>query len=250
MRILPPRTAPATTPSARRHAPPGAPYREYRSCLRWDFGFTCAFCLLHESDLRYSAESLGLAVMWVEHRMPRSTHPAMRDIYDNCIYTCRLCNRARGTEPVEDEEGRRLLDPTQDSWAKHFTARDNRLECRPSDRDALYTHVTYDLDDERKQRMRHERYELLSECLTTIRDGLEKIEQLLAIAENASAAQRNELINAAEFIQRQVEHAIRDLERHAAVPLDCDHTCHCGVTEHHCLPAWLDSQTFELPQTR
>ena len=50
IQILAPTTPPPASPRRQRHAPRSAGhYREYRACLRWDAGFTCCFCLVHES---------------------------------------------------------------------------------------------------------------------------------------------------------------------------------------------------------
>jgi hypothetical protein len=47
MKILPPATQPPRQPTIRRHEPKPAQgeegYQAYRPCLRWEFGFTCAF---------------------------------------------------------------------------------------------------------------------------------------------------------------------------------------------------------------
>ena len=70
MRALPPTTLPASEPIARRHAPDGA-WASFRACLRWEFGFTCAFCLLHEADfLEHGAEGSGLFA--TEHHVARA----------------------------------------------------------------------------------------------------------------------------------------------------------------------------------
>jgi hypothetical protein len=50
-KILPPVTQPWPQVIVRQHKPPEAKYKTYRACLRWEFGFSCAFCLLHETDL-------------------------------------------------------------------------------------------------------------------------------------------------------------------------------------------------------
>ncbi len=61
MRTLPRQTQPPATPIERRHAPAPGRYDSFRPCLRWDFGFTCAFCLLHEADLaEHGTEGTGL----------------------------------------------------------------------------------------------------------------------------------------------------------------------------------------------
>ena len=73
MRILPLQSQPPSTTVDRRHTPRPTTgrfgYQGYRACLRWEFGFTCAFCLLHESDfVEHGAEGLGL--LGVEHFLP------------------------------------------------------------------------------------------------------------------------------------------------------------------------------------
>lgn len=65
MKILPPVTLPPRQPTTRRHEPKAAfgaeGYQAYRACLRWEFGFTCSFCLMHEADLTggRAVEGLG-----------------------------------------------------------------------------------------------------------------------------------------------------------------------------------------------
>ena len=51
MQVLPCRTQPPDRATELRHAPLAAKYEAYRDCLRWEFGFTCAVCLVHESDV-------------------------------------------------------------------------------------------------------------------------------------------------------------------------------------------------------
>src|SRR5437868_5698501 len=109
---LPPRTTPAKARLERRHAPPRAHYATYRACVRWEFGFSCAFCLTHEADLLdHGVEGTGLTS--IEHRLPQSHDESGGSIndYGNCFYACRFCNRARGVEALVDTDGRRLLDP-------------------------------------------------------------------------------------------------------------------------------------------
>jgi len=89
MKLLPPSTKPPTQKIRRLHNPKATHgrygYRAYRACLRWEFGFSCAFCLLHEADLaRQGVEGLG--VTGIEHFSLASTHPESINDYDNCFY--------------------------------------------------------------------------------------------------------------------------------------------------------------------
>lgn len=122
---------PAVTepPAARTrvHTPARHPYESFRACLRQDFEYTCALCLLHESDLApLGVEGTGLFT--VEHIEPQSTRPDLAEVYRNCLYACRFCNTRRGDLSVRRADGARLLDPTRDGWSDAFEARDDRLE--------------------------------------------------------------------------------------------------------------------------
>lgn len=81
----------------RTHTPAAGRYPTYRPCLRWDFAFACAFCLIHEADLaEHGVEGTGLTS--IEHRVPRSDPSAgesLTDDYSNCYYACRFCNGSR-----------------------------------------------------------------------------------------------------------------------------------------------------------
>lgn len=127
MEVLPPRTSPPRVPTRRRHNPPQSGYQKYNPCLRWDFGFTCAFCLLHEADFALHGVS-GLGVFTAEHLEPQSldTQKIKVNAYTNLVYACRLCNRARSAVP-EAVQHRRLLNPTKDSWDSHFQVEGNFL---------------------------------------------------------------------------------------------------------------------------
>lgn len=116
--LLPPVTEPPTA-RTRVHAPARHPYESFRACLRQDFEFTCALCLLHESDLApLGVEGTGLFT--VEHIEPQSTRPDLAEVYRNCLYACRFCNTRRGDLPVRRADGARLLDPTRDGWSDAF----------------------------------------------------------------------------------------------------------------------------------
>ena len=109
MKILPPTTEPPPEPTRRRHEPAAGRYQTYRACLRWDFGFTCPFCLLHEADVvLHGAEGFG--VFQIEHREPQHSEAGRElvDRYENVLYICVLCNRSRWDRPVQDAQGREL----------------------------------------------------------------------------------------------------------------------------------------------
>mgnify|MGYP001050588417 CR=1 FL=1 len=74
MKLFPEWTELPTEPVRRMHAPSVQPkYRSYVDCLRWDFGFTCPFCLMHEPDLT--------STFCVEHFEMQSTHPELSNAW-------------------------------------------------------------------------------------------------------------------------------------------------------------------------
>ena len=252
MKILPPVTRPPDTPITRRHLPrPARHWSAYRSCLRWDFGFTCALCLIHEADLYGGHLGEGLGGTTTEHRTPRSADPGRANDYDNCLYACRLCNTARGNRP-ERHQGTRLLDPTEDAWSLHFLAADDLLRPADGDAAAAYTHLAYDLDDPRKTERRLARRALVNDRLLLLRD-LETIiaEQL----ELADSLRQKDLESFGRVLQRirsirlEARRALGDLKRYAVVPADAPRQCRCGASGDRSLPAELDCQAIEVPET-
>ena len=244
MKILPPRIHPPEQPIERHHQPKMSGgrrgYRTYRDCLRWEFGFLCSFCLLHETDLAvYGVEGLG--VMGVEHFLPISLDPDAANEYENCFYACRLCNGGRGAAPVAGR-AHRLLNPCSDAWGEHFEAAGDQLVPKQGDRDAEYTARTYDLNDPRKMRLRKLRRELLSECLDLLVEGPRQVETLIGLSESRNDV---EILKAAQDLQRCIQLAAREARRYAAIPVDAPQGCRCGRRDDPALPEWLDRQTID-----
>lgn len=249
MKIWPPRTLPPKTPIARRHRPkPSSRWTRYRACLRWDFGFTCPFCLLHEADL-YGGPGEGLAGTTVEHRIARSADPSKANVYGNCLYACRFCNRARSAAPLREGEAR-LLDPTRDAWGSHFTATGSRLLPAPDSRDAEYTHRSYEIDDPRKVVRRALRHRLVTDRLELLRLLEEEAELLqLARAARRDPKRFGALLKKIRELRRAARRALEDLGRYEAVPADAPQACRCGGDHQHSLPAELERQLVEVPDT-
>jgi len=251
MRILPFQTAPPNEKIERRHNPPVANsrygYRDYRPCLRWEFGFTCAFCLLHEGDLAdLGAEGMGLT--WIEHLTLASQDVQKVNEYNNCFYACRFCNHSRAKAPRVDESGRKLIDPCGQAWGERFSlSDDDRLLANEGDPDALYTSQAYDLNDARKVRRRRRRRERLTEWLSVLREGPRQVRSLVALSENVeSLAQAAVILDAAATLRDCIFGAAVEILRYAAVPADSNASCDCGKEDHCRLPDWLAAQTQEI----
>ena len=174
MMVLPPSTLPWESRIKRQHQPRKEKgrrgYTKYRQCLRWEFGFTCSFCLVHEADLSiHGAEGTG--TFQVEHFLPVSHDRAGTNVYKNCFFICRFCNSSRGAQQnVDPQTGSSLINPCTHTWKDHFQFKDDELLPADDDDDASYTHDKYDINEPRKTGMRRRRRETISEALRMISD--------------------------------------------------------------------------------
>lgn len=225
------------------HAPADGEYARFRQCLRWEFGFTCSFCLTHEADLAEHGVE-GWALTWIEHVVPQSVDSTKAGEYENCRYSCRLCNGARRARPNVSEANERLLDPHATPWARHFLLDDSSLKARAGDVDATYTAATYQLDDPRKSQMRRHRRDTLSAALEVVahHPGLER--RLLEYATvETQPAKRALLLESVQHLALLRRQAMADLTRFAAVPSDAED---CSCDEPEALPEWLECQLVEV----
>lgn len=250
MKILPPQTLPPAKPTRRRHRPkPTSRWTDYRSCLRWDFGFTCALCLLHEADLYGGQPGEGLGGTTIEHRIARSADSARENDYLNCLYACRFCNRSRSAQPLI-KSGARLLDPTRAAWARHFLASMDRLLAASGDADAAYTHRAYELDDPRKIARRRARRELLTDRLRLLVGLDSEIGELLRLADflRRHDLQRfGQTLRQIRSIEADARRALEDVKRFAAIPTDAPQLCRCRGAINDSIPEELDRQMIEIP---
>jgi hypothetical protein len=248
-KILTAVTRPWPEPFSRRHDPPGADYTTYRPCLRWEFGFTCPYCLVHESDIAASGAK-GWRIMSIEHFIAQSSDESLIDDslvndYRNCLLACSLCNSSRRNLPHALPSGPRLLNPCEDTWDRHFeSAGDEIRVLADDDKDAWYTYESYDLNDARKTTCRRNRRLLINQC----NDYLERLgrahERLL---DQAVLRGDPELVELAEEIWTLRRLALLDLLNHLAIPLDHDTSCPCGEKVVRSLPKVVEDQTFPWP---
>ncbi len=95
-------------------------YQQYKSYLRKDFKFRCAYCLIHEAHYG------GLRNFHVDHFRPKSKKEfrELALVYANLYYACGLCNTFKGQWwPSESDlqAGRYFVDPCEeDPYGKHF----------------------------------------------------------------------------------------------------------------------------------
>ena len=240
VKVLPPFLRPFPRKLDRSHSPDGLAYKAFRSCLRFEFGFTCAFCFLHEKDF-YEHDISGSGLFWVEHFLLASEAPDKRHTYGNCFYSCRFCNSARATRPTVDAEGNKLLNVCRDVWSEHFQMIDDRMEPIERDADARYTVTAYNVNDPRKQEMRRNRRELIESCCKVLETCPNLIEGLLEQFENSGDF---DCIRAAEQLSHHYFSAMKDMKRFFPIPPDAPHACRCQKGPS--LPEVIEEQTLEI----
>ncbi len=243
--IITPQTPPPKTIRRQRHTPTSARYRAYRPCLRWDAGFTCCYCLVHETDLSIDGVD-GTGLTSIEHIEPQSARPELADVYGNCAYACRFCNNIRLTQPVVHASGARLLNPWRDAWGAHFRLVDDYL--RPlydgaAGRDARYTELVYRLNDKRKVSMRRRRREFFRDRQLFFAHDPQLLRR--QAQRQRIPADRVRLIELARELQRKRALARRELSQRTAIPRDAPMTCRCASTHAHTLPP--EVPVMELP---
>lgn len=249
MRIRPPILELAHTALLRRHRPKRRKrtrYSSYRPCLRWEFGFTCAICWLHETDFS-PAGIEGLAVTSIEHVTPQSRSKAKRHLYSNCIYVCRMCNTARSNRPIRDSRGRRLLDPTKDPWSSHFHFVGDQLVAKAGDQDASYTAEAYDVADERKTKLRGYARRFIVDRLNFIKWAKQSEGSLLLAASLLKdPAEAMLVLNHARELRARAREAFQQVCAYKAVPMDAPGRCACSGRPSRLLSTHLTSQVLLL----
>jgi hypothetical protein len=239
---LPPATQPWRIPITRRHTPRAARgksgFQSYRQCLRWEFGFSCAFCLLHEMDL-FTPGVEGTGLTGIEHFEPKSLNEAGRNQYENLFYCCRFCNSAHGSLPVADPEGRRLLNPCEVAWRDFFELRGDELHAR-DEGDATYTHEVYDLNDRRKVVLRQKRREALAVRSAYLAEGRGVLDSLIERARDTGDIV---LVDESERLWEWFEKVISATKHLTAVPAIPAETAACSCGHEVCsLPEVLAEQ--------
>ena len=165
---------------ARRRKPPdGKPYASYRDCLRLDFSFRCAHCLIDEADYQ------GPDSFEVDHFQPKSRFPSLERTYANLHYCCLLCNRKksdRWPSPEEEAKGERFVDPCAEDWEKHVEFQEDG-SVRPLTPAGEYSVRAIRLDRDQLRRHRRDRPGEYSNR-AALRQVRSKLKAVLAAARN------------------------------------------------------------------
>jgi hypothetical protein len=185
---------------------------DYRDCLRREFVFQCGYCLSREREVG-PAEPFG--GFEIDHHRPESRFKAFIYRYDNLIWACRLCNRAkRDAWPTRDEErnGIVFLDPVRDPLGKHLVIEDTTVTVLNESRPGHYFVETIHLNSQahRERRRRRAVFEMMFRNLGL---ELDKVE--------AGSAEAESLRKELQTIQSEV------LE---PTPWDAPERCRCATS--------------------
>ena len=243
MDIIPPVTCLPTKPIRRSHGPADGSegssksyYREeFRDCLRWDFGFICAFCLRHESEIMNSTKEPVGHEFWIEHFLPKAENPEFRNKYSNNYWCCWACNFAKS---LWRNDGEPVLDPCKDAWADSFDLVGGRLVPKGGDPIAKRTADAYDINGDRlwggsKVDSRKEREYLLRPLVEFARDPdiEDKLEFLERLATSAKVGEECRAFVTAVWKRtcESVKMAPYLAAKYAAEPVSAPEECRCSI---------------------
>jgi hypothetical protein len=194
--------------------------------------------------MSYGAEGWG--VTQVEHLIARSHDASLIGVYVNVIYICRLCNGDRSDTEPEDDQSRRLLDPTRDVWSEHFRIEGDMLVPFEGDVDADYTADVYDINDPRKVRLRKRRRERRSDFLAVLNPRLARLAQLNFRDTCGDPTEKGEIAQAISTVHDEIARLCRLADQGAWVPDDAPTRCRCGRAAARTLPATYLRQVVEI----
>jgi 5-methylcytosine-specific restriction endonuclease McrA len=228
MHLLPPQTPLPQSKTGRLHSPePARDYVAFRQCLRWDFSFTCAFCLLHEADLAIRGVE-GWGLIGVEHFVAQSLDSDRITEYANCYLCCARCNSAKWKKPPANlVTGGKLLDPCEEPWALHFAWEAGELI--PKDVDAEWTIDAYNLNDRSKVARRVYREAFISRKLTSLKKWSANVATLTRLFDEITPIRQVELVRLLAEANEMRQEIRQDLQNYLLVPIDA-RQCSCQPT--------------------
>lgn len=96
-------------------------YSQYRGQLKADFNHRCGYCDAHD-DVVWARGNYH-----IDHFAPHSLFPELKETYENLVYACPFCNRAKsnkwhGDDPsVHNDGSKGFIDPCSTMYDEHLT---------------------------------------------------------------------------------------------------------------------------------
>lgn len=131
-------------------------YGAYKKYLRVEFEHSCAYCNVREP------ESGGSANFEIDHYAPQSHFPEKKSDYPNLFYSCRRCNKSKGSFwPTEKGYaiGQFILNPCDHDLDIHFDRQQD--EWIPKTTTAVWNIRTLRLNSPANLRIRKRRSDVL-----------------------------------------------------------------------------------------
>jgi len=161
------------TPLERSHTPPRRnAYLGYRSCLRLEFRYECAYCLSHEHEV---APSSSHGQFEVDHFRPVSSFGHLKNVYGNLYWSCHACNHAkRETWPTADEaaKGYRFLDVCGDSPSDHLAINGDEVVAKTTVGQYTIEEINLNSSEHRQRRSSRRKQLDLWQLLTSVASSL------------------------------------------------------------------------------
>ena len=169
-------------------------YRAYKAELRTDFRERCGYC---DALDEYFGGTQGAHI---DHFAPKKKFPRLETVYENLVYSCPFCNRAKsnkwiGNDPSVPNDGTSgFVDPCDPEFDEHL-ARDATGRVVP------LTHIgQYMVDNLNLRLMRHkfiwqaqrldQLAKRLEELIRTVKDNHPLYNELPKLLANVSSAYR------------------------------------------------------------
>jgi hypothetical protein len=226
-------------------------YKDYRPCLRWEFGFLCSYCFSPEGALASSPGAKGGYVFSIEHRIPRSEDKTLINTYTNCYYACSFCNNRRRTTKLNGPNGERLLDPCYSPWSEHFETRttaDGKVHLDHKTPHGKYTKDSCELNLDRKTIARGLQALLHADWADASEAHEEALGELQSnLSADAPRARVEELWKKEQRAYRMSLSAAQRLRRLMIPPTDAGNSCLCPGATQPALPPNIETVELHLP---
>lgn len=141
-------------------------YRKYKSYLRIEFDYCCAYCNVREPEIG------GSQSFHIDHYRPKRKFPEESCNYSNLFYSCRDCNTCKGAfwpSFVDSLVGRFVLNPCYHDFDEHYDR--THITWIAKSKVAEWNLKRLRLNSSKRQQIREER-----ECIYKLVKELEKQE--------------------------------------------------------------------------
>lgn len=153
-------------------------FQQYRERLRREFGYRCGYCGV--ADGAYMMGGIeGWGTTLVEHFRPISRFPELADDFENLVYACYRCSRARGLI-WSDKAGREIVHRKMADYINHLHL-NGRGILEPRSSSGEFSVYVLNLNEPIKVRLRRQELEAVNmrrEMLPRIPDLLGAIARL------------------------------------------------------------------------